>query len=101
MSLIYYDGTTTAPKKTAQNRAHALAILSEETYKLSTCDETVSMLEFLDAHKDELSENDARAVYLSLKDIKEMKLIPMEEYIAYQELLVEGIIDGLARYYSE
>ena len=34
MSLIYYDGATTAPKGTAQNRAHALSILSEDMYKL-------------------------------------------------------------------
>ena len=90
MSLIYYDGATTAPKGTAQNRAHALAILSEETYKMSTCEQTVSMLEFLDEHKNELGEKDARAVYLALRDIREMKLIPMEEYIAYEELLVEA-----------
>ena len=90
MSLIYYDGATTAPKGTAPNRARALSILSEETYKLSTSDETISLLEFLDAHRDELSAKDARAVYLSLKDIKEMKLIPMDEFVAYQELMVEA-----------
>jgi carboxypeptidase Taq len=90
MALIYYDGATTAPKGTAQNRAHTLAILSEETYKLSTSDETVSVLEFLDGHKDELSEKDARAVFVALKDIKEMKKIPMDEYIAFEELMVEA-----------
>ena len=90
MSLIYYDGSTTAPKGTAQNRAHALSILSEETYKLSTSDDVVSMLEFLDENKQSLSEKDARIVYLALKDIKEMKKIPMDEYVAYQELMVEA-----------
>ena len=68
MSLIYYDGATTAPRGTAQNRAHALSVLSEETYKLSTGEDTLSMLEFLDAHKDELSKKDARIVYLALKE---------------------------------
>ena len=90
MSLIYYDGATTAPRGTAQNRAHALSVLSEETYKLSTGEDTLSMLEFLDAHKDELSKKDARIVYLALKDIKEMKKIPMEEYVAFEELMVEA-----------
>ena len=90
MSIIYYDAATVAPKGTAQNRARALSVLSEETYKLSTCEETVSLLEYLDEHKAELSEKDARTVYLALKDIKEMKKIPMDEYIAYQELLVEA-----------
>ena len=90
MALIYYDGATVAPKGTAHNRAHALSILSEETYKLSTSEETLSMLEFLDAHKDELCAKDARIVEIALRDIKEMQKIPMDEYIAYQELLVEA-----------
>ena len=90
MSLIFYDGATVAPKKTANNRSHALSILSEETYKLTTSDETVQMLEFLDAHQDELDEKEKRMVYLACKDMKEMKKIPMEDYIAYQELLVQA-----------
>lgn len=90
MSLIYYDGSTVAPKGTAQNRGHALSILSEEVYKLSTDEEMISLMEALDENKASLSEKDARAVYLSLKGIKEMKKIPMDEYIAYQELMVEA-----------
>ena len=90
MSMIYYDGATVAPKGTAQNRAHALAVLSEETYKLSTGDETVALLDFLGEHKDELNEKDARALRLMSRDLDEMKKIPMDEYIAYQELMVEA-----------
>ncbi len=90
MSLIYYDGATTAPKGTAQNRGHALAILSEETYKMSTGEETVALLEFLGAHKNELPHKEARMVYLMSKELEEMKKIPMDEYIAYQELMVEA-----------
>ena len=89
-SLIYYDGATTAPKGTAENRGHTLSVLSEEIYKLSTGEETVSLLEFLDAHREELSEKDRRIVEIALRDIREMKLIPMEEYIAYQELMVKA-----------
>ncbi|MBR3879894.1 MAG: carboxypeptidase M32 [Clostridia bacterium] len=90
MSIIYYDGATTAPRATAPNRGHALGILSEEAYKLSTGEEMMSLLEYLNAHKDELSEKDARSVHLASKDLEEMKKIPMEEYIAYQELMVEA-----------
>ena len=90
MSIIYYDGSTVAPKKTAENRAHALAILSEEMYKLTTNDETVSMLEFLDEHSSELEEKEQRIVYLACKGMKEMKKIPLEDYIAYEELLVKA-----------
>ena len=90
MSLIHYDGATTAPKGTAQNRAQTLGVLSEETYKLSTGEETVELLEYLDAHKNELDEKSSRMVFLMLKSIREMQKIPMDEYIAYQQLLVEA-----------
>ena len=90
MSIIYYDGATTAPKGTAQNRARALSVLSEETYNLTTNEETVALLEFLDEHKDELDEKEQRIVYLACRDMKEMKKIPISDYVAYQELLVKA-----------
>ena len=90
MSLIFYDGATTAPKDTAQNRAHTLGILSEETYILMTGAETVELLEFLDENKASLSDKDKRIVYLSLKNIREMQKIPMDEYVAYQQLISES-----------
>ena len=90
MGLMSYDGETTAPKGTAANRAHAMGILSEITYKLSTGKETVDLLEFLDAHKDELDEKERRMVYLLLKDIRFMQKIPMDEYVAYEKLVVES-----------
>ena len=89
-SLIYYDGCTTAPKGTAANRGVALSVLSEESYKFCTGKDTVELLEFLDAHKDELDEKERRIVYLLLKDIRNMAKIPMDEYVAYEELLVEA-----------
>ena len=90
MSVIYYDAATVAPKGTAQNRAHTLAILSEENYKLSTGEETVALLEYLDENKSELSKAEARQVEMLIKSIKNMKKIPMEEFVEYQKLLVEA-----------
>ncbi len=90
MGLIYYDGSTTAPKDTADNRAASLSILSEEMYKLGTSKETVDLLEFLDGFKDKLAQKEQRMVELLLKDIRFMQKIPMDEYVAYQELLVKA-----------
>ena len=90
VGLIYFDGCTTAPKDTAENRATTMAILSEEIYRQSTSDETFELLEFLDAHKEELSSDEQRMVFLLLKDIRDMKKIPPDEYIAYQELLIRS-----------
>lgn len=89
-ALIYFDGATTAPKGTAQNRAQTLSVLGEESYKLSTGEETVKLLEFLDSNKEQLSLEEQRIVYLMLKDIREMQKIPLEEYIEFQKLMVEA-----------
>ena len=90
VGILYYDGATTAPKNTADNRGASLSILSEEIYRYSTSDETVALLEFLDEHKNELPLKEQRMVYLMLRDIREMQKIPMAEYVAYQELLVKA-----------
>ena len=90
MSLISYDGETAAPRGTAQNRAHSMGILSEITYTLATGKETVELLEYLDANKDSLDQKEKRMVYLLLKDIRAMQKIPMEEYVAYEKLVVES-----------
>lgn len=90
MGLLSFDGQTTAPKGTAANRAKTLSILSEDFYKLVTGEQTVELLEFLDAHAEELTQQQNRMVYLMLKDIRQMRKIPMEEYVAHQELLVKS-----------
>ncbi|MBE5777178.1 MAG: carboxypeptidase M32 [Clostridiales bacterium] len=90
MGLLSYDGATTAPKATAANRGQTLSVLSEESYKLSTGKDTVELLEYLDAHKDELNAREARMVEILIKDIRQMQKVPMEEYVAYQTLLVEA-----------
>ena len=90
MGLISYDGETTAPKGTADNRAHSMGILSEIVYKLSTGEETVALLEYLDSQKEQLTEKEQRMVYLLLKDIRFMQKIPLDEYVAYEKLVVES-----------
>ncbi|MBR0407243.1 MAG: carboxypeptidase M32 [Clostridia bacterium] len=89
MSLLSYDGETTAPRGTAQNRGHSMGILSEIMYKLSTGKETVELLEYLDENKDALDAREKRMVYLLLKDIRFMQKIPMDEYVAYQKFVVD------------
>ena len=90
MGLLNYDGVTTAPKGTAANRGETMGVLSEELYRLTTGPDTVELLEFLAGQRESLGQKDRRIVYLMLKDIRRMQAIPMEEYIAYQMLLVEA-----------
>ena len=90
LSLLYYDGVTSAPKGTAGNRGQTMGVLSEELYQLSTGEDTVSLLEYLDEHKAELDEKEQRMVFLLLKDIRRMQKIPMDEYIAHEKMIVEA-----------
>ena len=89
-NLIFYDGVTTAPKGTAANRGQTLSILSAESYKLATGQETLDLLNWLDDHKEALNTEEQRMVYLLLKDVRQMQKIPMDEFVAYQQLLVEA-----------
>ena len=90
LSILYYDGATTAPAGTAANRGKTLSVLSEELYKISTGPETVEVLDYLDENKDALSEKEQRMVFLMLKELRRMQKIPMAEYVAYQELCVKA-----------
>lgn len=90
MGLIYFDGVTVAPAGTAQNRGETLAILSAESYKLTTCQETEELLNQLWEAQDELDEAHRRMVFLMRKSLVEMRKIPMEEFVAYQRLVNEA-----------
>ena len=90
LSLLSYDGATTAPKATAANRGHSMAILSEECYKLSTGDEMKRLIEYLDPRSAELDSRHARQVYLLGREMRRISKIPMDEYVAFEELVVES-----------
>ena len=90
LSLLSYDGATVAPRGTAPNRAQSMGILEEERYKLAVGPETEALLEFLDQNRGDLTPEEDRQVTLLLKSVRELKQVPMEEYVAYQRLLVEA-----------
>jgi len=89
-AVLYFDGATTAPKGTGPNRAQTLAVLSGEIYKLSTGEETVQLLEYLEANGTELSEKENRMVSLMLKGIRQMQKIPFDRYVEHQKLISEA-----------
>jgi carboxypeptidase Taq len=90
MGLISYDSVTTAPKNTTANRGQTLSVLGEESYMLTTSENTWNLLNFLDSKKDELDEKTRRIVKIMLKNLKETRAIPMDEYLAYQQLVNEA-----------
>lgn len=90
MGLIDYDGAAAAPSGAAANRGETLAILSEESYKLSTGSETVALLDALHENRDQLDETHRRIVETMYEDIDEMRKVPMDVYVDYQRLLNES-----------
>lgn len=86
IGLIDYDGATAAPSGAAANRAETLALLSEESYKLSTCEKTTALLDYLFARREELSPVQRKIVKNMHEDMEDMRRVPMDEYVEYQRL---------------
>ncbi len=86
MGIMSYDDETVAPKNSRMPRGKTMGVLSEMSYRLTTGDEAVGLLEYLKEHIDELGPEDRRRVELWDKSFRELKAIPVEEYVAYSEL---------------
>ena len=54
-SALFLDGVTVAPSETSEGRGVALGILAGESQKLMTCEETGTLIQFLNEHKEELT----------------------------------------------
>ena len=89
-ALIYYDGETSAPPDTLENRTKSLMIINNELIKLSLGAETIELLTFLEENKFELTVNERRAVEYMLKDYNRRKEIPEDEYVRYENTLTEA-----------
>ena len=92
MGALHYDGETGAPRDTYIPRGKALGILSGVGYQLATGERSERLLDALSEHMDELTSAERRTVELRQKDLRELKSIPMDEYVAYRELLNESHI---------
>ncbi len=90
MGILSYDDETVAPRNSRIPRGKTMGVLSELSYKLSTGDEAMKLLDYLKEHTGDLSPEDRRRVEIRDKRTREMKAIPLEEYVAYSELLNEA-----------
>jgi len=89
-ALIYYDGETSAPPDTLENRTRSLMVLNDELVKLTSGAETLDLLRYLEENKFELTVNERRAVEYMLKDYNRKKHIPEEVYVEYEKTLTEA-----------
>ena len=65
IGVLSLDAATAAPKQTWEGRGKTMAILSEITYNLETSSELGQLLDYLEAHAEELSSVQKRQVEVS------------------------------------
>ena len=87
LGVVYLDAATAAPKGTWEGRGKTMATLSEITYNLETSPVVGEMLDFLEAHPDELDDVQKRQVEVLRKSYDETRKIPADECVAYSVLL--------------
>lgn len=85
-SSLYLDGTTVAPKGTAQGRGVALSVLAGESHRTFTAPEVGELLDFLWERREELDIRRRRQVELLRRDRAQLERIPADEYIEYAAL---------------
>ena len=89
-SALYLDGTTVAPKDTAEGRGVALGILAGERHRLFSAPETGELLDFLWERGAELDQLRRRQVEELRRSYAQLTRIPAEEYMEYAMLTNEA-----------
>ena len=87
MNIISHDASTAAPKKSTAGRGKAMEVLSGVTYGLIANPENGELLNFLEAHADELDAVTRRQAEVFRKGYDQLGRIPAEEYVAYSVLV--------------
>lgn len=88
--VIYYDGATAAPKKSSDIRAESLGYLAGKSYELTTCPETVEMLETLNSDIKKFDSVTARKVSELYRNYDRTRRIPADEFVSFQMLLAKS-----------
>jgi len=86
-SLLYYDSVTVAPAGSAAGRGKTMGILSGIVYDLTAKPESVEVIDFLAAHKDELDPIQRRAIEEYSRESEYIRSIPKQEYEEYTILV--------------
>jgi len=90
LSILSVDGDTVAPKNSWKGRGKAMAYLTELAYKQLVNPETGEMLDTILQHREGTDEVTFRKAELLKENYDEYNILPMEEFVAYQELTNES-----------
>ncbi len=87
VELLCYDAMTTAPSDAGEALSSTLEVLTEEQYRLATCQELKQALTQLIPVKDQLDLISRREVEELSGNLRKTECVPMKEYVDYQVLL--------------
>lgn len=90
LSLIFFDGETTAPSNTAKNRIRSMGVLNAANYNLKYADETAELVDYLTAHEAELTTIEKRSLSVLRRDIDKKRNVPKDKYVRYENLIVSA-----------
>ena len=89
-SILFVDGDTVAPKNSWKGRGKVLSYVGELMYRQLVNPETGEVLETILQHKDETDEVTFRRAEVMKESYDDLHILPMEEFVAYQELTNES-----------
>ena len=87
IELLFLDGETVAPPKSATNRVTTVEILNEELYNLKFGEETAAIMDQLLEHEDQLTLVESRSIEVLKRTLNRLKNVPKEEYVKQQSLI--------------
>lgn len=90
MGVMYVDGDTAAPVQSYKGRGETMAYLSGITYQLTVAPEIPEVFGTILANRDQVTPIQARQAELMKENYEHLTRIPMDEYIAYQQVLTEA-----------
>ena len=90
MGVLSYDAVTGAPARSAKGRGETLEYFSRRELELRSGTETLELVRFLLAHKEELEPMLRRSVEEYYREYEYIANVPPEEYVAHQVLLNEA-----------
>lgn len=86
-AILHFDGSTVAPRGSAQERGMVMGMLSQKGYELFVNDDVKKLLDALWEKKDEITPEQARQVELMRKELDNLTRTPMDEYVEYVQLM--------------
>jgi carboxypeptidase Taq len=91
MWLMSWDAETEAPKKSIEYRSKQLEVMAGEIYAIQSDETYVSAIETLFKDVDSLEHDLQIEIKKEFKELRFIKKVPKDEYIAYQVLMSKSV----------